>query len=234
MKFLPFLFLMVINASIVTAQMGFDIAAKGQFNSTWLFNNNISDLGDEQNYDPSWGSNYGLGFGLRMGFFCLGMETNFGQHVGGYSGTVPVLSQSYTSTVNLKTFQLPIYLRFQNKGGAYFELGAQYNKIRNAMYTREGFLSGTTDVNSEYAKSYSTAFMGFGINRKILKSVPLGILFGVRLQYGIKDPKGVDALGYSLSNALLYPTYQKTKVAAAGLNFGLVYTIDTKEKESGY
>lgn len=234
MKHLVILFLVVVNSCILQAQIAFDLAAKGQFNSTWLFNNNISDQGDEQNYDPSWGSNYGLGFGLRMGFFSVGMETNFGQHVGGYSGTVPVLSQSYTSTVNLKNFQLPIYLRFQNKGGAYFELGAQYNKVRSALYTREGFLAGTDDVSNDYAKSYSTAFMGFGINRKILKSVPLGIIFGLRLQYGIKDAKGVDALGNSLSNTLFYPTYQKTRVAAAGLNFGLVYTLDTKEKESGY
>jgi hypothetical protein len=30
------------------AQLGFDIAAKGQVNSTWLFNQNISDQGKEQ------------------------------------------------------------------------------------------------------------------------------------------------------------------------------------------
>jgi hypothetical protein len=215
-----------------TAQLGFDVGAKGQVNSTWLFNQNISDQGKEQDYAASWGSNYGMLFGLRMGFFSLGLETNFGAHNAEYAGEF--LTQSYTSMVNLKTFQMPVYLRFQNKGGAYFELGAQYNKVRSAMYTNDGFINYNKDVSDEYAKSYSNAFIGFGINRKILKSVPLGIIFGLRLQYGIKDAKGVDALGNSLSNSLLYPDYHKTRAAAAGLNFGFVYTIDTKEKESGY
>ena len=71
-------------------------------------------------------------------------------------------------------------------------------------------------------------------NKKIVKSLPLGIIFGLRLQYGIKDAKGVDALGRSLSNSLIYPEYNKTRAAAAGFTFGLMYTIDTKEKESGY
>ena len=128
--FYSLLFIGVFTSNSM-AQLGFDIAAKGQFNSTWLFNQNISEQGKEQDYAPSWGSNYGLGFGLRMGFFSLGMETNFGGHNAEYAGEI--LSQSYSSMVNLKTFQLPIYLRFQNKGGAYFELGAQYNKIRSAF-----------------------------------------------------------------------------------------------------
>lgn len=232
MKFIySFLFIAAL-ASTSMAQLGFDIAAKGQVNSTWLFNQNISDQGKEQDYAPSWGSNYGLGFGLRMGFFSVGLETNFGAHNAEYAGEIP--GGSYTSMVNLKTFQMPIYLRFQNKGGAYVELGAQYNKIRSAMYSQEGFIPITSDASGEYAKSYSNAFVGFGINRKILKSVPLGIIFGLRLQYGIKDAKGVDAFGNSLSDNLKYPDYYKTRAAAAGLNFGFVYTIDTKEKESGY
>jgi hypothetical protein len=232
MKFFYSFLFIALFVSTSMAQLGFDIAAKGQVNSTWLFNQNISDQGKEQDYAPSWGSNYGLGFGLRMGFFSVGLETNFGAHNAEYAGEF--LTQSYTSMVNLKTFQMPIYLRFQNKGGAYFELGAQYNKIRSAMYTNDGFINYDKNASVEYAKSYSNAFIGFGINRKILKSVPLGIIFGLRLQYGIKDAKGVDALGNSLSNSLLYPDYYKTRAAAAGLNFGLVYTIDTKEKESGY
>jgi len=232
MKFFYSFLFIALFVSTSMAQLGFDIAAKGQVNSTWLFNQNISDQGKEQDYAPSWGSNYGLGFGLRMGFFSVGLETNFGAHNAEYAGEF--LTQSYTSMVNLKTFQMPIYLRFQNKGGAYFELGAQYNKIRSAMYTNDGFINYDKNASVEYAKSYSNAFIGFGINRKILKSVPLGIIFCLRLQYGIKDAKGVDALGNSLSNSLLYPDYYKTRAAAAGLNFGLVYTIDTKEKESGY
>ncbi|MFM7595498.1 MAG: outer membrane beta-barrel protein [Flavobacteriales bacterium] len=232
MKFLPFLFLMVINASIVTAQLGFDVAAKGQFNSTWLINKNTYNAGAEQDYAPSWGSNYGMGFGLRMGFFGLGMELNWGNHNAEFAGTY--LTQSYTSKITLKTFQVPLLMRFQNEGGAYVELGAQFNNIKSAMYTYDGIINSSKDCSADFAKSYTTALIGFGINKKIVKSIPLGIIFGLRLQYGIKDAQGVDALGRSLSNTLLYPEYNKTRAAAAGFTFGLVYTIDTKEKESGY
>ena len=214
------------------AQIGLDISAKGQFNSTWLFNQNISDDGDEQDYAPSWGSHYGLGLGMRLGFFGLGTEFNFGKHNAEYSGVIA--NQDYASKVALSTFQLPLILRFQNEGGVYVELGAQYNKIRKAVYTRENLFPTTGDVVNEYAKSYSTAFLGFGINRKILKSIPLGFVFGLRLQYGISDARGVDAYGNSLDNSLFYSNYAKTRAAAAGINFGLMYTIETKEKESGY
>jgi len=214
------------------AQLGFDIAAKGQFNSTWLINKNTYNAGDEQDYAPSWGSNFGMGFGLRMGFLGLGMELNWGNHNAEFAGTY--LTQNYTSKISLKTFQVPMLMRFQNEGGAYVELGAQFNNIRSATYSYDGILNSTNDCTADFAKSYTTALIGFGINKKIVKSLPLGIIFGLRLQYGIKDAKGVDALGRSLSSSLFYPEYNKTRAAAAGFTFGLMYTIDTKEKESGY
>ena len=214
------------------AQLGFDIAAKGQFNSTWLINKNTYNAGDEQDYAASWGSNYGMGLGLRMGVFGLGMELNWGTHNAEFAGTY--LTQSYTSKISLNTFQVPLFMRFQNEGGAYVELGAQFNNIRSATYSYDGILNSTNDCSADFAKSYTTALIGFGINKKIVKSLPLGIIFGLRLQYGIKDAKGVDALGRSLSSSLFYPEYNKTRAAAAGFTFGLMYTIDTKEKESGY
>lgn len=232
MKIFTTLIAICLFAQLTIAQLSLDITGKGQFNSTWLINKNTYDAGAEQDYAPSWGSNYGLGLGLRMGFIGLGMETNFGKHNAEFQGVY--LTQNYTSKISLKTFQAPVFLRFQNKGGGYFELGAQFNKIRSATYSYEGLINTTKDCSSDFSKSYSTAFIGFGINKKIVKSFPLGIIFGVRLQYGIKDAKGVDALGRSLSSPINYPNYYKTRAAAAGFNFGLMYTIDTKEKESGY
>lgn len=223
-------FFLITQAAM--GQLSLDVTTKGQFNSTWLINKNTYNAGDEQDYATSWGSNYGLGIGLRMGGFGIGMETNWGKHNAEFAGNY--LTQNYTSKIALNTFQLPMFIRFQNEGGAYFELGAQYNKIKSALYTYDGILTTSDDCTGDFAKSYSTGFIGFGINKKIVKSLPLGILFGMRLQYGIKDAQGVDALGRSLSNSLVYPEYQKTRAAAVGFNFGLMYTIDTKEKESGY
>ena len=75
------------------AQLGFDVGAKGQVNSTWLINKNSYDAGDEQNYSPSWGSNFGMVFGLRMGAFCTGLETNFGMHNAEFNGKTLSLSE---------------------------------------------------------------------------------------------------------------------------------------------
>jgi len=225
------LFLMAFSL-FTEAQIGFDVTAKGQFNSTWLFNKNISDKGTEQDYVPSWGSNFGLGLGMRLGFFGLGTEFNFGKHNAEYKGIRD--GNNYSSKIALSTFQLPLLVRFQNKGGVYVELGAQYNKVRKAIYTRENLLPTTDDVAGDFAKSYTTAVLGFGINRKILKSIPLGFIFGLRLQYGISDLRGVDGYGIALNNSKVYSNYAKTRAASAGINFGIMYTLDTKKKESGY
>jgi hypothetical protein len=122
MKSIIFTLLFAAISISFNAQIAVDITAKGQFNSTWLFNQNISDDGAEQDYAPGWGSHYGLGLGMRLGFFGIGLETNFGKHNAEYSGVIA--NQDYASTVALSTFQLPLFLRFQNKGGVYFEMGA--------------------------------------------------------------------------------------------------------------
>ena len=48
MKFIYSFLFIAAFVSTSMAQLGFDIAAKGQVNSTWLFNQNISDQGKEQ------------------------------------------------------------------------------------------------------------------------------------------------------------------------------------------
>ena len=45
MKFLITFLGLVAFSLMIEAQVGLDITAKGQFNSTWLFNKNISDQG---------------------------------------------------------------------------------------------------------------------------------------------------------------------------------------------
>lgn len=230
MKNLILLSSFILLTTFSNAQLCLDVTGKGQFNSTWLFNQNISDLGEEQDYAAGWGSNFGMGLGLRIGVISFCMESNWGHHNGEYAGTR--FGQNYTSKVDLKTVQIPLFIRLQNEGGAYFELGAQYNKIKSASYSREIWLPViANDVSSYYAKSYTSAFIGFGVHTPIVKSLPISLLFGVRLNYGLKDAKGVDALGNSLDNSLLYSTYRKTNSAAAGLNLGITYTIDTKKKK---
>jgi hypothetical protein len=82
----------------------------------------------------------------------------------------------------------------------------------------------TSDVTGKY-NSYTTAVLGFGSNISLGDSFPLILNVGIRLQYGITDAVGVDALGIDLTNTTVYPTYQKSAAASAGLHIGLTYKI---------
>lgn len=227
MKNLILLSSFILLSTFSNAQLCVDMTGKGQFNSTWIFNQNISNEGAKQDYAAGWGSNFGVGLGLRLGAVSFCMESNWGHHVGEYAGTVN--GDNYTSKIDLKTVQIPLFLRLQNEGGAYFELGAQYNKIKSANYSREiSVIQTNVDKSGLYAKSFTSAFIGFGVHTPIVKSLPISLLFGVRLNYGIKDAKGVDALGNSLAN---YSKYYKSNTAAAGINLGITYTIDTEKKK---
>ena len=86
-------------------------------------------------------------------------------------------------------------------------------------------LNETKNVKSDY-QNYTSVVMGFGANMQLLKSIPLGLLIGMRLNYGFADAKGVDTFGNSLSNSIFYPTYEKTMAVSAGLQIGFSYKFN--------
>ncbi len=197
--------------------------AKAMQSATMLLNKNISDKGAEQDYALGMGTTFGAGLNAYFGNIGLGIEINGGKHNGNYAGTI--FGQSYTSQVTLKQLQIPILLKLKGENGGYFEIGPQINRISSARYTRNGLLSTAVDVKSNYV-NYTSVVMGFGANIRLVKSIPLGLLIGMRLQYGFKDCQGVDALGNSLSNTLYYPTPANTMAVAAGLQLGLTYKFN--------
>jgi hypothetical protein len=97
--------------------------------------------------------------------------------------------------------------------------------ISSARYTYDGIVNSTSDVKSDY-QNYTSVVMGFGANMQLLKSIPLGLLIGMRLNYGFADAKGVDTFGNSLSNSIFYPTYEKTMAVSAGLQIGFSYKFN--------
>ena len=68
--------------------------------------------------------------------------------------------------------------------------------------------------------------MGFGANIQLSKSIPLGLIMGMRLNYGFADAKGVDVFCNSLSSSIYYPTYKKTMAVSAGLQIGLSFKFN--------
>jgi hypothetical protein len=191
--------------------------------STWLINNNISDKGAEQDYAPGWGTTFGLGINGYFKSVGLGVELLAGTHKGAYKGTVGAIE--YTSEVQLKQFQIPILIKLRGENGGYFEIGPQFNMISSATYTKDGFFNNTEDVKSDY-QNYTSVVMGFGANIQLFKSIPLGLLIGMRLNYGFADAKGVDAFGNSLSSSIFYPNYKKTMAVSAGLQIGFSYKFN--------
>lgn len=215
------------------SQISFEIQGKGSYNSTWIVNKNISDLGDEQNYDLAWSTNYGAGFNLYFGRIGVGVEGLFGHHKAAYEGTIgTTIPLNYSSTVDLKTTHIPLLLKIKGKKAGYFEAGVQMNSISSATYTISGdfvYPNNPSDVMNKYSKTYLSAIVGAGANIKPFKKFPIGVLIGVRLQYGFDDVKGVDALGNDVNNSLLYSEKQSSSVISGGMFAGLTYTLSTKK-----
>ncbi len=212
----------------VSAQLTFEVQGKGAMASTWLLNKNISNQGAEQDYAMAWGSSYGAGINLYYKSIGIGVEGLASKHVGGYTGDLGLLGK-YSSQVTLKGFQIPILLKLKSEGGGYLELGVQANGVSSATYSFQNDLVESTDnVSGNYSKNYMSAVLGFGANVKLSKKIPLGLLFGVRLNYGFDDAEGVDGLKVNLDNSLVYPTYEKTNAVSGAVMLGLTYGFELK------
>ena len=214
----------------VNAQFTFEVHGKGGMASTWLFNKNISDQGAEQDYAMAWGSSYGAGINFYYKNIGIAVEGLASKHTGGYTGDLGLLGK-YSSQVTLKGYQIPVLLKVKSDGGVYLELGVQANGVSNATYNNESitlFGVQTYGVTSSYAKNFMSAVFGFGANVQLSKKIPLGLLFGVRLNYGFGDAKGVDALGNNLENKVFYPTDENTNAASGAVMLGLTYGFELK------
>ena len=167
------------------------------------------------------GSNVGIALNSNFGKIGLTVEFLSGKFNTGYQGTIG--STAYTSNVELSTFSIPILVKFGGQTGGYTEIGISTNGVRSATYSNS-LTTATSDVTGKY-NGYTTAVLGFGSKISLGDNFPLILNVGVRLQYGITDAAGVDALGIDLTNKVAYPTYQKSSAASAGIHVGLTYRI---------
>jgi hypothetical protein len=208
------------KAQIITA----DASVKYAYSTTGLFNKSISDLGASQDYDVAFSSNYGLAGTVNFGKVGVGIECLLGNFKAGYQGNQGLLGGAYTSEVNLKTTQIPIYLRLGESKGSFGEFGVVMNNVRGATYTNYNSLIDppqAQDVSSQYQN-----FMGYmvGVGGRFgLLDLPVMVSVSGRFMFSTADAKGVDALGADLD---LYNPYNKTNAASVGLHVGVVYSID--------
>jgi hypothetical protein len=208
------------KAQIISA----DASLKYAYSTTGLFNKSISDLGASQDYAIAFSSNYGFAGTVNFGKIGVGIECLLGNFKAGYQGDQVLLGGAYTSEVNLKTTQIPIYLRLGGSKGSFGEFGVVMNNVSGATYTNSNSLIDppqAQDVSSQYQN-----FMGYmvGVGGRFgLLDLPVLVSVSGRFMYSTADAKGVDALGADLD---LYNPVQKTNAASVGLHVGLIYSID--------
>ena len=195
-----------------------------------MFNKNISDLGASQDYDFAFSSNYGAGVNVNFGKIGLGVEALAGNFKGAYQGEPPLfLGSTYTSEVELKTLQIPVYLRVGGSKGSFGEFGVVMNNVKSASYTASyASIDPVYNPNQDVTNAYQN-FIGYmvGVGGRIaLPKIPVMLSISARFMYSTADAKGVDAFGMNLTDSGLYPTYYKTNAASVGLHAGLVYSFE--------
>jgi hypothetical protein len=211
-------------SSLKAQTITFDVSAKYAYSATGLFNKSISDLGASQDYDVAFSSNYGLAGTFNFGKIGLGVEYLMGNFKAGYQGDQVLIGGAYTSNVELKTTQIPVYLRLGGSKGSFGEFGVVMNSVKSATYTNSNYLIDpptSIDVTNQYQN-----FMGYmvGVGGRFgLLDLPVMVSVSARFMYSTADAKGVDALGADLD---LYNPYNKTNAASVGLHVGVVYSID--------
>ncbi|MFM7299937.1 MAG: outer membrane beta-barrel protein, partial [Crocinitomicaceae bacterium] len=149
------------------------------------------------------------------------IEFLIGNHKGKYNGTNVLDNQKYSSSINLKTLQIPLLFRLDNEEG-YLEIGPQLNVITNAIYKSNYPLGINSDVSEEYKRISFSGVLGFGSFHQLGRRSPVTVTFGFRINYGFSDIKGVDPIGIPYSSL---PANQQSIFLAAGFNLGLLYEL---------
>lgn len=214
MKKLLLIIALIASASAVQAQKGFYAGVRGAYNSTWLFNKNVSDAGDELDYKSSFGAQYGLSLVYMF-------SENAGISLDPMLGSV---NQKYTfrfdrgngvedkaeSETKMTNIDLPVLFRFVLGADAFIEVGPQFSLISKVETSGDGIP--TTEVEKDdRASSYISAVLGFGYDIALTDNLHLAP--GLRFAWGLTDTgKDNDVQGYEPTNA-----------AVGGLTVALTY-----------
>lgn len=204
----------VILAFTTNAQY-FRVGLNGGYNSTWLFNKNVSDAGDELDYKSS--------FGGQIGIDAL---WNFQESTGIYLGIIsnsinqkytirPGNGENYVAETKFKYITVPLLFRYTGEKGPYFEVGPEFSFGAKAKSKVE---DDEEDIPSEAINSSNiAAVLGFGITVKASEQIHVDI--GLRFAWGLsdvmKEPDGAQ-------------NYEPTNTAAGGLHLGVAYVINKK------
>ncbi|MBK5284627.1 MAG: PorT family protein [Bacteroidia bacterium] len=221
------------------------IGVKGAFNSTWLFNSNISDRGESADYEASWGSHLGLMFNYYFtDDLGIGIDLLYATHTQNFVGNTFDASGNgfaYAGEEVLTYLDIPVLFRITSEGGPYIEIGPQVGLLLGA---KEDFFIAHDALNMyeykavDYKKDFNSvniaAVLGFGYDIKASDNFFINL--GLRFGYGLTDATvklPEDAFDvefeHSVFSALAHSndtesySYTKTNRAFGGLMLGLIY-----------
>jgi hypothetical protein len=235
------------------AQEGVRIGVKGAFNSTWLFNNNVSDAGPSLDYESTFGGSLGAQVIFMFAeTYGMSAEVLLSSHNQNYAG---FLNKNEANTFKLENrisyLDIPVLFRVSSPKGPYFEIGPQASILLGA---KESYSSLSNSVaNPNYSdKDFKDDFngfglsgiLGFGVDIKISEKINLntGLRFGYTFtdatsEYSPSEGTALLLKNELSQNAVLNHTgkddgkggnifdYQKSNRVWGGLNIGLQYSF---------
>jgi len=205
--------------------LGVEFGFRGAAVSSWLFNTNVSNQGNSQNYAAAFSYNYGVDFAFDFSSRCaIEADVLVGTMTQAYSGKFQddglyysepqtssalgysyINGESYTAKSVLNMVGIPILFRFGSGNGAYVEIGPEYDIVNGANYSanftgQSAFSPASVnyDTKQQYAPSSIQGVLGFGDDFQIGNS-GVNIITNLRFSYAFTDLKGTDGMGQSLN-----------------------------------
>lgn len=188
---LPLLLILFVNSS--RAEIWFDLGIKGAYAPGMFINKNVFGTSAQNlsyNHGFFAGGKIGINFGLSHCLTVDGLLSQTRQTLNSISGT--------SSTVTLRSFDLPIMYRNNTDEGGYAEIGPQLSVVMSADRTDN---LGKNDVKSSFAASKWGVAFGFG--QYIGGGDAFGFNIGFRFAYTLSD-----IITSSAGNASTDPIYQ--------------------------
>jgi hypothetical protein len=224
---IPFFFLASLFVTKSFAQQGAQIQVLGGGQSTWMFNQADSDEGDALDYQPTFGSHYGI----KAAFFFtdkIGLETGFiiSQQGQDYEHQINIGNQevNYETSRTLTYSKIPVllHLRSQPDEPAYFSamIGPQFSLLNDLSSSSDNALGkGAWGEKADYESTVTDVVLAFGPGFSLSDKLKLDVHF--RFDYGLTDAE--DKSSDHWKNPLQDEERPDTHNATGALQVGLTY-----------
>jgi hypothetical protein len=210
----------------------------GAFSSTWMFNNNISDRGDDVNYKSATGSSFGLASTIHFTDESgVALDLLWTTHNAKYQ------SKDETSQLTDKISYLDIPVLFRlgpSDGGGFVEIGPQFCIVNGVKESYSESTTGLSYSDKDFKKDFSgmqiAAVLGFGYDFEINENWYIGA--GLRFGYGFGDfTKKIDETDLAQNDHSLLAglanydsnsdyNYSASHRAFGGLHISVLYHMD--------